>query len=106
PAAARAPCKQGHSHFGRCFACPAPICPEFPTPSPAPAPARTARVAAPERRLDPMASSCRCSNWWWKRKRQTSRAEGPARQERAAGGAEEVWATSGGKRRALRAKRR
>ncbi|CAM9430480.1 unnamed protein product, partial [Bubo scandiacus] len=43
PASARAPCKQGRSHFGRCFACPASICPEFPTPSPAPAPARTAR---------------------------------------------------------------
>ncbi|CAN0159070.1 unnamed protein product, partial [Bubo scandiacus] len=28
PAAARAPCKQGRSHFGRCFACPAPICPD------------------------------------------------------------------------------
>ncbi|CAM9427013.1 unnamed protein product, partial [Bubo scandiacus] len=63
-------------------------------------------VRGPASLSDPMASSCRCSNWWWKRKRQTSRAEGPARQESAAGEAEEVWATSGGKRRALRAKRR
>ncbi|CAM9170926.1 unnamed protein product, partial [Bubo scandiacus] len=32
PAAARAPCKQGRSHFGRCFACPASICPDGPLP--------------------------------------------------------------------------